>query len=319
MIDIVGKKYYYFAFSAILILAGIVGYVVHGGFNYDIQFKGGIILEMRMNDSNFETKQAEDIVFNTLGVKASAQKSQTLNAADASKKLDILTINIPNDKDFKSESLKNIENAIIKDYKLNPDNAVISEQSVQPFIGNEIKINGLKATFWAAFLIILYIWWRFRVMSGLSAGIMAVIALLHDAAILLSVYTIFNIPLNESFIAAVLTILGYSMNDTIIIYDRIRENSNLLRKFPIGELVNKSILQTLARSINTVVTVLVCITTIFIYASINNIASVKEFSFPLMVGIASGCYSSIFIASPLWVMWKESQSKRKLASRPSKA
>jgi preprotein translocase subunit SecF len=156
-------------------------------------------------------------------------------------------------------------------------------------------------------------------MSGLSAGVTSVIALLHDAAILLSVYTVFNIPLNESFIAAVLTILGYSMNDTIIIYDRIRENSSLLRKFPIGELVNKSILQTLARSINTVLTVLICIATIYIYASINNIESVKQFSFPLMVGIASGCYSSIFIASPLFVMWKESQAKRKIAAKPSRA
>lgn len=319
MVDIIGKKYYFFALSAVLIIAGIVGYMVHGGFNYDIQFKGGIILEMRMSDSNFDTKKAEDIALSTLGVKAGAQKSQTLNAADATKKIDILTLNIPNDKEFGSDSLKKLEAAIIKEYNLNADNAVISEQSVQPFIGNEIKVNGLKATFWASILIIIYIWWRFRVMSGLSAGVMAVVALLHDVAILLSVYTVFNIPLNESFIAAVLTILGYSMNDTIIIYDRIRENSNLLRKFPIGELVNKSILQTLARSINTVLTVLVCIITIFIYASINNISSVKEFSFPLMVGIASGCYSSIFVASPLFVMWKEYQSKKKISARPAKA
>lgn len=156
-------------------------------------------------------------------------------------------------------------------------------------------------------------------MSGLSAGVMAVLALLHDAAIMLSVYTVFRIPLNDSFIAAVLTILGYSMNDTIIIYDRIRENSNLLRKVPIAELVNKSILQTLARSINTVVTVLICVTTVYVFAVYHNIKSIQDFSLPLIVGITSGCYSSIFIASPLWVMWRQSKSKKKVPSKAVKA
>ena len=101
------------------------------------------------------------------------------------------------------------------------------------------------------------------------------------------------------------------MNDTIIIYDRIRENSRLLRKVPLPELVNDSIMQTLNRSINTVVTSLIAITTVYIFAKVNGIVSIEEFSFPLIIGIAAGCYSSIFIASPLYVMWKESQKKTK--------
>ena len=158
-------------------------------------------------------------------------------------------------------------------------------------------------------------------MSGLSAGIMAVLALLHDALIMLSVYTIFQIPLNESFIAAVLTVIGYSMNDTIIIYDRVRENSNLLRRTPIAELVNQSIVQTLNRSINTVVTVLISIITVYMFARFYNIPSIENFSFPLIIGIVSGCYSSIFIASPLWVIWKEGQAKRKktVKGKPARA
>ena len=102
------------------------------------------------------------------------------------------------------------------------------------------------------------------------------------------------------------------MNDTIIIYDRIRENSKLIRKTGISELVNKSINQTLSRSINTVITVLICIITVYVVAKINNITSIADFAEPLIIGITSGCYSSIFIASPLWVLWKEYQLKNSI-------
>jgi preprotein translocase subunit SecF len=177
--------------------------------------------------------------------------------------------------------------------------------------------NGIRAILIAFVLIILYVWVRFKVMSGLSAGVFAVVGVLHELLVMVSVYLIFQLPLNESFIAAILTVVGYSMNDTIIIYDRIRENSKLLRKVPLPELVNQSIMQTLNRSINTVVTSLIAITTVFIFAKIYGISSIEEFSFPLIIGIATGCYSSIFIASPLYVMFKESQKKSKV--KPVKA
>ena len=177
--------------------------------------------------------------------------------------------------------------------------------------------NGIKAVLIAFFLIILYVWYRFKVMSGLSAGVFAVVGVLHDIFIMISVYLIFQLPVNESFIAAILTVVGYSMNDTIIIYDRIRENSRMLKKVPLPELVNQSIMQTLNRSINTVVTSLIAITTVFVFAKIYGIGSIAEFSFPLIIGMAAGCYSSIFIASPLYVMWKESQKKNK--AKPVKA
>lgn len=320
MLDLMGKKYYFFAFSLLLIVAGIVGFIVNGGFQMDVQFQGGTIIQIQMNDSNYDTAKAEEIVMKTTGKKAVAQKSQTLNVNDASKKINLLQLTISNaNETLSGDELNKTIDALRKDFNIKQD-AQINVENIQPFIGKEIRDNGIKAAIWASVLIILYIWWRFNVMSGLSAGVMAVLALLHDAAIMLSVYAVFKVPLNDAFIAAVLTILGYSMNDTIIIYDRIRENSNLLRKVPIAELVNKSIVQTLARSINTVVTVLICITTVYIFAVMNNIESVKEFSFPLIVGIASGCYSSIFIASPLWVMWKESQAKKKVAAaKPAKA
>lgn len=109
------------------------------------------------------------------------------------------------------------------------------------------------------------------------------------------------------------------MNDTIIIYDRIRENSILMKKTPIAELVNKSIVQTLNRSINTGIAALLCIITVYVFGSLNNISAIKEFSLPLIIGIASGCYSSIFIASPLYVLWMEGKSKKKIIAKASKA
>jgi preprotein translocase subunit SecF len=178
--------------------------------------------------------------------------------------------------------------------------------------------NKIKAVIISSILIILYIWWRFQVMSGLSAGVTAVLALLHDVAIMISVYLLFRIPWNESFIAAILTILGYSMNDTVIIYDRIRENSKAIKKVGLVVLTNRSINETLSRTINTMLTTFIAIMTVYVFAVVNNIRSIEEFALPLVVGMVSGSYSSIFIASPLWVMWKQVKAKNTPAPKDLK-
>ncbi|HOJ12575.1 MAG TPA: protein translocase subunit SecF, partial [Clostridiales bacterium] len=144
------------------------------------------------------------------------------------------------------------------------------------------------------------------------------VALAHDVLVMFSAYTIFNIPMNESFIAAVLTILGYSLNNTIVVYDRIRENSNRMRKAPVDELVNTSITQSLSRTINTTATTLTAIIVVYIFAAANNIQSIKEFAFPLIIGLISGTYSSLFVAPPLWMMWKQRQAKQKIVSKQAK-
>ena len=156
-------------------------------------------------------------------------------------------------------------------------------------------------------------------MSGLLAGFTAIIALAHDIAIMISVYALFSIPVNESFIAAVLTILGYSLNDTIVIYDRIRENTKISRKDTVEGIVNKSIMQSMSRTINTTITTVLCVLTIFLFAVYNGIGSIREFTFPILIGLISGTYSSIFIASPLWVMFRQGQARKKVASKASKA
>lgn len=317
MVNLYAKRYYFFILSALIILAGIVSYFVMGP-KLDIQFEGGTVIELRANpgmftDANTQELQTQmgEFVSKTLSKPASVQKSSAYDVNAGNESYDIIKINIGSADTLTNDEVDKIEDAVIKEFKLTAKDPVIREDSVEPFIGKEIMQNGIRAVAIAFLLIIIYVWLRFKVMSGLSAGVFAVVGVFHDLLIMISVYMIFQIPLNESFIAAILTVIGYSMNDTIIIYDRIRENSRLLRKTPLPELVNSSIMQTLNRSINTVVTSLIAITTVYIFAKVNGIGSIQEFSFPLIIGIATGCYSSIFIASPLYVMWKESQKKTK--------
>ncbi len=323
MVNLYNKRYYFFILSALIFAAGLIAYFAYG-FKLDIQFEGGTVIEMRAIKDTFTqdntqkiTAQVAELVQKTVNKPAQVQKSTAYDtSAEKSESYDVIKISIGSKDTLTNDELTSVKEAVIKELKLDAENAVISEESVEPFIGKEISQNGVRAVLISFVLIILYVWFRFKVMSGLSAGVFAVIGVFHDLLIMVSVYLIFRLPLNESFIAAILTVVGYSMNDIIIIYDRVRENSRLLKKVPLPELVNTSIIQTLNRSINTVVTSLIAITTVFVFAKINGISTMEEFSFPLIIGIAAGCYSSIFISSPLWVMWKESQKKNKV--KPAK-
>ena len=150
---------------------------------------------------------------------------------------------------------------------------------------------------------LIYITFRFK----LTFGIAAIISLLHDVFVLLAVYALFRVPVNSPFVAAVLTVVGYSINDTIVVFDRIRENLKGFRIMSNEEVADLSIRQTLTRSINTSITTLLSIVCLYLLG----VDSIKEFTLPLLVGIASGTYSSICIASPLWVMFEEMRDKKK--------
>lgn len=316
--DIIGKKHYFFGLSIILILCGVVGFFAFG-LKLDIQFQGGTVIQIEMPNEKFDTDKVEDIVRKVTDNEISAQHSTAVDPNNPGKKINLLVLNMATKENVEDEAglnkeISSVVDAVKKEYNI-PD-ATYSYNSVQPFIGKETLLDGLKAIFWASLLIILYVWIRFNAISGLSAGVMAVVALFHDAAMVLATFILFRIPLNENFIAVVLTIIGYSINDTIVIYDRIRENQKLFgSKIPIGQLVNTSILQSLSRSINTSVATFMSIAVVYVFAQINNIESITSFALPMMIGIISGCYSTIFIAGPLWVMWKEHKQKKRLAAR----
>ena len=148
---------------------------------------------------------------------------------------------------------------------------------------------------------------------------MAVVALFHDIVMVYGTFIIFRIPINDSFIAVVLTILGYSVNDTIVIYDRIRENKRLYtRSKSIGEIVNISINQTLTRSINTSVATIISMVVVCVVALVMGVESIISFAFPMIIGLICGAYSSICIASPLWVVWQNHKEKKAAVRVPKK-
>ena len=277
MFNIVQKKFIFMAISLVIILAGVVCFFING-FNQDIDFAGGtqIVITGIKYDEKASTKSLESI-----------------------KGVDVSTVQKTDDgvlvkTKFLSDDLKTqVEAQIPKDFK---KAKVASVESISETIGKELWQSAAASIAIAAILMLLYITFRFEVLSGIAA----VIALLHDLLIMISFYVIFQIPINTSFIAAILTILGYSINATIVIFDRIRENTRLAKNEMFADVVNKSIFQTLWRSINTSLTTLVTLVVLLIIG----VASIKEFALPLIVGIIAGTYSSVFISGPVWSMLK---------------
>ena len=317
MIDLMNKKNYCFVLSILMFLAGIIGLIVNG-LQFDIQFQGGTVMQIEMPNGSFDTERAADIVMETLGKKASVQKSSTYNADKGDESINLMVLNIGSEETLNEEERTKLLGALREEFNIK-ENANVTVNSVAPFIGDEIKVNALRAIALSSVMIILYVWWRFRSMHGLSAGVFAVLALVHDVYAMFVYYVLFRVPINDSFVAAALTIIGFSVNDTVVIYDRIRENTRLMKKASIHDLVNTSVIESLSRSINTSITTLISILTLYVFAAIYNIQSIKDFTIPLVVGIISGCYSTIFIACPLYMMWQERRLRNKAARKPAKA
>jgi len=278
MFNIVQKKFIFIAVSLVIVLIGAVSLFINGGFNLDIDFAGGtqIIITGIKYDEGAITKSLESVK----GVKVSTVQKTEDGVLVKTK--------------FLEDAVKTqIEAQIPKDFK---GAVVASVESISPTIGKELWASAATSIAIAAILMLLYITFRFEVLSGISA----VIALIHDLLIMISFYAIFRIPVNTSFIAAILTILGYSINATIVIFDRIRENVRLAKNQMFADVVNKSIWQTVARSINTSLTTLFTLVVLYIIG----VDSIKEFALPLIVGIVAGTYSSVFISGPIWAILK---------------
>lgn len=311
--DFFKHRFIFFGLSALLLLIGLVGGIVNGGLNFDIQFEGGTHLEIPMASKNFTTGDIEAYIKTTFGKVVTAQEQQIYSPDAPDNQATHLIIKASKSETFSAAQISDLQDYLNNTYGLSEDQRV-SIQNVEPYIGAEMLRKGLLAIMLASVLILLYVWIRFSVMSGLSAAVCATLALMHDALIVLSVYAVFRIPINDSFIAAILTIIGYSINDTIIVYDRMRENSKGAKKPTNVDLVNTSINQTLTRSLNTVGTTLVSVVTVFIFAVVFRINALQEFCLPLMIGLVAGVYSTMFIATQFWAMWQNALSNRRLAT-----
>lgn len=285
--DILKRSKLWFAISLLIIIPGIFCMFTKG-FNFGIDFTGGTIIEMEFQQE-VTLPQVRDVLREYNLDNATIQLSGDASNVEASKDVMIRTMDLEeNERKAVMASLKDE----IGDY------TVLREEKVGATIGGELITDALMATVISWILIILYVSYRFEWRFGVAA----ILTLIHDVLIVLSVFSFLQKQVDSSFVAAILTIIGYSINDTIVIFDRIRENQRLhfKRGGDLNELANRSIYQTLTRSLYTVFTVLFTTFALYFFGG----DTTKDFSFALLIGFFSGSYSSIFVASPLWVVLK---------------
>lgn len=286
---IIEKSKIWFSISLIIIITGLV-FMGINGLNTGIDFKGGTLITLEMNQDF--VKSDVDSIIDTY-----AENKFLTKVVNNGEQLEIrLQEGI-----LSEEEISKLIEEISEKYSLESD-ALIGNITVGATVGKELKRNAAIAILIATIAMLIYITVRFEI----SFAVAAIIALVHDVLITISFYAILGIQINLPFIAAILTIVGYSINDTIVVFDRIRENSKKSRGKSYVEIADVSIRETLARSINTTLTTLITIVAVYVF-----VPSIREFSLPLIIGITSGAYSSIFIASPLWVIFKSSKQKKK--------
>lgn len=299
MWNIVWARKKFFAFSLCLVLFIAVFSAVFG-VKMDIQFKGGAMIsysyegEAPVADLTKEAKVA-------LGSDVTVQTGSSIATEGQT-----LTISMPGSETMSAETVEVLTTALQKNYPSN-NFQQLSITNVDPILGGEFFAKSIVAILAAAVLILIYIAIRFKNIGGLRGAVTGIVALLNDMVVIFGIFVVLRIPLNGNFIAAMLVILGYSINDTVVIYDRIRENESLLGKkhADFAQLVNGGINQSLRRTVNTTLTTLLALGTVCVVSVVFGLDSIFTFSFPLIIGMVSGVYSSVCIAGPLWVAWEK--------------
>lgn len=281
--------------SAVIIASGIMLCFVKG-IKLDTSFVGGAMLKYSYT-GEIQISDYEEAAMHALNRPATIQVTTDLITSENK-----MVLTFAGNKGLTPEEQAKLYDAL-KEVNTNTNLSLSESYIVEPYIGREALINSAKAIILASVFIVIYVAIRFSSISGISAGVMALIALVHDNLVVLFVFVLFGIPLNDAFVAVTLTIIGYSINDTIVIYDRIRENSRN-EELSLKELLNSSVTQTMGRSINTTVTTATCVLFVLIFASLYGIQSIVVFSLPMLFGLISGCYSTICIAGTLWVSWQ---------------
>lgn len=299
----------FFGISLGIILIGIICNFVFGT-QLDIQFRGGSYIKYSYV-GNVDTDKLKDVI--QTNTKQEVTMSISSDILSNSKKGDAYTIRVEfaGTKAISTNEQKKLTQTVQKAF---PDNnfKVLEASAIESSMGSKFLLKCLTAVAIASILMVLYVTIRFRKIGGLSAGVMALVALFHDVAMIYFMYIIFQMPIDSNFIAVVLMILGYSLNDTIVIYDRVREERrNFGAKEDIGYVFDYSATKVLRRTIFTSLTTLMAIGTVLVVSMIFNISSVTSFALPMMIGVISGCYSSVCIAGPLWVMWQRHKKKAK--------
>ena len=276
--DFIGKRKIFYTISAVAIVVGLICGAIRG-FNYGIDFTGGTMIQIDMGQEVETSEVADEIKEFDLDptiVLAGSDRHQVI----------IKTI-----KALDNDQRQQVIDALGDKYGVTSDDVLASEQ-FGPTVGKELRSNAVKSIIIAAICMLIYINVRFK---SWKYGVSAVAGLVHDVLMILSIYGLFRIVINNPFIAGILTVVGYSINDTIVVFDRIRENRELYKKEDIKDVINQSINQTLNRSIMTSITTLVAMIPLLIMVS----TTIRNFLIPLMLGVLVGTYSSIFLCSPI--------------------
>ena len=306
-INFIGNRKKFYTFSCALIAVVLVFCGIFG-VKMDVEFKGGSMITLAY-EGDADLNDLKSTIGTELG-----KSNLTLQTGSDISGNQTLTVTLPGSDTLTTEQLDNLLAALNEQY---PDNNFVQNEvsNVDATIGKEFLLKSVVALVAACVLILLYVAYRFRKIGGLKAGSTAIVALLHDMFVVFGVFVLLRIPLNGNFIAALLTILGYSINDTVVIYDRIRENSALYGKkqMSLAELVNLSINQSFARSLMTSITTCLALGVVCVVSVIYRLDSIYSFAFPLLFGMVSGVYSTICIATPLWVDWKNKKKATKKA------
>jgi preprotein translocase subunit SecF len=314
--NIIGQRNYWFALSAAIIIAGVWALVAHHGLPLGLSFTGGSTIDVKFNQTVSDSAVRDAL--KSLDLSGIGAEFRTQYAPMVSGDESIQLAQKPGDAAPNDRVLIATQSAIndpgplyaaLDRAGLKVDRGQSQTTSVGPSLSKQYLSRSLWALVIALVLQLVYIAFRFG--NQLRYGIIADIALIHDVLVMVGIYAIANRKADDAFLAALLTVIGYSVMDSIVIFDRIRENTRVMPDVPYDKMVNTSLLQTMTRSVNTLATVLITLLALYFYGG----DTLKNFAFALLVGVTSGAYSSIFIASPLLVLWKDWEMRKRVAVR----
>ena len=287
------------------LMAAIVLCAVVFGVRLDTEFTGGAMITLRYEDS-FNLSDVQATAAEALGSKdLTLQTGENVATGEQT-----LKISMPGTETVTTDEVQTLLDSLNEQY---PENAFaqLSLSNVSAAMGTKFLQKSLVAVIFALAVILLYIAFRFKNIGGLTGGMMAVMALLNDLMVVFGTFVLLRTPLDGNFIAAMLTILGYSINDTVVVYDRIRENRTLMgKKATFEELVNHSVNQSARRTIITTVTTVMALAVMCIISKLYGLDSIFTFAFPLMMGMISGVYTSLCVSTSAWTMWNERKGKK---------
>ncbi|MEE9168470.1 MAG: protein translocase subunit SecF [bacterium] len=302
-IDFIGQRKVGYMVSSALIVLGLAGLIYRGGLNLGVDFRGGVSIRVQFSEP--------------VEVEAVRTSIAQIGFGNAELKKSVLTQNNRTVEEYIIRVLTAIEgdageevvNHLKEDF--GDENVEIrSAESVGPKIGGELRRATIYAVLLSLFFILIYVSWRFE----LRFAVGAVIPLFHDVLVTLGIFALFDLEITLHVVAAFLTIVGYSLNDTIVVFDRIRENLKVLRRETYTTIVNRSLNETLSRTIVTSMTTLFVVLVLFTFGG----DVIHNFSIALIVGVAVGTYSSIFVASPILVEWENRKARREGSSSTAK-